>query len=155
MPKIVRGLFQNSKYQKKSEEGFWRHQEICSKKSHRDEKTGSLIGRKSRKGDGTLLLWNGFVFHVRGFVCVQNQVLSTYGKSAVPKKWTDRIELAEKTSHCKRRAFSPKTPTKRKKYFKASRILNLINSQFHSTKKAKGGLLGLTGLSCFKSHQIP
>ena len=31
---------------------------------------------------GTLLLWNGFAFHVRGFECVQNQVPSTYGKSA-------------------------------------------------------------------------
>ena len=35
---------------------------------------------KNRKG--TLLLWNGFAFHVRGFACVQNQVLSTYGNSA-------------------------------------------------------------------------
>ena len=25
---------------------------------------------------------NGFVFHVRGFGCIQNEVLSTYGKSA-------------------------------------------------------------------------
>ena len=28
------------------------------------------------------------------------------------KKWTDRVELTEKTSHCKSRAFSSKTPTK-------------------------------------------
>ena len=27
-------------------------------------------------------LCNAFVFHVRGFGCVQNQVLNTYGKSA-------------------------------------------------------------------------
>ena len=31
---------------------------------------------------GTLLLWNAFVFHVRGFGHVQNQVLSTHGTSA-------------------------------------------------------------------------
>ena len=31
---------------------------------------------------GTLLLWNGFLSHVRGFGCVENEVLSTYGKSA-------------------------------------------------------------------------
>ena len=31
---------------------------------------------------GTLLLWNGFVFHVRGFECVQNEVLITDGESA-------------------------------------------------------------------------
>ena len=35
---------------------------------------------------GTLLLWNGFVFHVRGFGCVQNEVLSTYGKVHNAKK---------------------------------------------------------------------
>ena len=30
---------------------------------------------------GTLLLWNGFLSHVRAFGCVENEVLSTYGKS--------------------------------------------------------------------------
>ena len=29
----------------------------------------------------TLLLWNGFLSHVRGFGCVENEVLSTYDKS--------------------------------------------------------------------------
>ena len=29
----------------------------------------------------TLLLWNGFLSHIRGFGCVENEVLSTYGKS--------------------------------------------------------------------------
>ena len=33
-----------------------------------------------------LLLWNGFVFHVRGFGCVQNQIQSTYGNSALCTK---------------------------------------------------------------------
>ena len=27
----------------------------------------------------TLLLWNGFLSHVRGFGCVENEVQSTYG----------------------------------------------------------------------------
>ena len=36
--------------------------------------------KKSTKG--TLLLRNGFLSHVRGFGCVENQVPSTYGKSA-------------------------------------------------------------------------
>ena len=31
---------------------------------------------------GTLLLWNGFLSHVRAFGCVENEVLSTYSKSA-------------------------------------------------------------------------
>ena len=30
---------------------------------------------------GTLLLWHGFLSHLRGFGCVENKVLSTYGKS--------------------------------------------------------------------------
>ena len=46
--------------------------------------------KKNRKKGGkshsvekklTLLLWNGFLSHVRGFGCVENEVLSTYGKS--------------------------------------------------------------------------
>ena len=46
---------------------------------------------------GTFLLWNGFLSHVSGFVCVENEVLSTYGKSALMhKKWTDRVELTKK-----------------------------------------------------------
>ena len=35
-----------------------------------------------KNGKGTLLLYSGFLFHVRSFGCVQNQVLNTYGKSA-------------------------------------------------------------------------
>ena len=59
---------------------------------------------KSRKG--TLLLWNGILSNVSGFGCVENEVLSTYGKSALMhKKSTDRVQLTKKTSHCKSRDF--------------------------------------------------
>ena len=74
----------------------------------------SLIVSKKWK-EGTVLLWKSFAFHVRGCGCVQNQVLSNCGKRTVHKKWTvvvDRVELTKKTSHCKSRAFSSKTPTK-------------------------------------------
>ena len=33
-----------------------------------------------KSGKGTLLLWNSVLFHVRRFGCVQNEVLSTFGK---------------------------------------------------------------------------
>ena len=45
------------------------------------KKGGSLIVSKKVER-GTLLLWNGFLSHVRGFGCVENKILSTYGKSA-------------------------------------------------------------------------
>ena len=67
---------------------------IFGKKSHKAEK-GEKLHSAEKCGTGTLLLWNGFVFDVRGFGCVQNQVLSTYGKSAqVPlhKSETDKKE---------------------------------------------------------------
>ena len=35
-----------------------------------------------KSGKGALLLWNGFLSHVRVFGCVEDEVLSTYGKSA-------------------------------------------------------------------------
>ena len=35
-----------------------------------------------KSGKGTLLLWNGFLSDVRGFGCVENEVLSTYGINA-------------------------------------------------------------------------
>ena len=38
-----------------------------------------IVSKKVERG--TLLLWKGFLSHVRGFVCVENKVLSTYGKS--------------------------------------------------------------------------
>ena len=58
---------------------------------------------------------NGFLSHVRGFGCVENEVLSTYGKSALMhKKWTDRVERTKKTSHCESRDFLRKRQLKRK-----------------------------------------
>ena len=62
----------------------------------------------------TPLFWNGFLSHVRGFGCVEIEVLSTYGKSALMhKKWTDRVELTKKTSHCKSRDFLRKRRLKK------------------------------------------
>ena len=49
--------------------------------SHKAKKGVSIIVSKTVER-GTLLLWNGFLIHVKGFGCVQNEVLSTYGKSA-------------------------------------------------------------------------
>ena len=66
-----------AKYQNKIEEGPLGGIKKFSKKSHKAKKGGSLIVER-----GYLLLWKGFVLHVRGFGCVQNQVLSTYRKSA-------------------------------------------------------------------------
>ena len=40
-----------------------------------------------------LLQWNGFVFQVKGFGCVQNQVLSIHGKNA---KWIDNLSTCIK-----------------------------------------------------------
>ena len=38
-----------------------------------------------------------FLSHVTGFGCVENEVLSRDGKSALRhKKWTDRVELTKK-----------------------------------------------------------
>ena len=48
---------------------------------------------------GTLLFWNDFLVHVRGFVCVENEVLSIMVKSIMYKKWNDCVELTTKTSH--------------------------------------------------------
>ena len=49
--------------------------------SHSAQKRGkSHSVKKVERGD--LLLWNGFLSHVRSFGCVQNEVLSTYGKGA-------------------------------------------------------------------------
>ena len=57
-------------------------------------------------GKGALLLWNVFVFYVRGFGCVQNHVLSTHGKSAHCAQIVDHsVTLAKKTCPCNSRAF--------------------------------------------------
>ena len=47
-----------------------------SKKAFEAEKRGSLIV-STKVEMGALLTWNGFVFLVRVFTCVQNQVLSS------------------------------------------------------------------------------
>ena len=71
-------------------------------------------GKSQCRKKWTLLLWNGFLSDVRGFGCVKNEVLSTYGKSAlIHKKWTDRVELTKKTSHCKSRDFLRKRRLKK------------------------------------------
>ena len=56
---------------------------LSRKKVSHIRKRGILMVSKNVER-GTLLLWNGFVFHVRDFGCgcVQNEVLSSYGKSA-------------------------------------------------------------------------
>ena len=50
------------------------------------KKISLTVPKKGRKSHSiekkwTLLLWNGFLSHVRGFGCVEDEVLSTYGKS--------------------------------------------------------------------------
>ena len=56
--------------------------ETFRKKVLQSRKTGgeSLIAAQLEMV--TLLLCNGFVFQVRGFGCVQNQVLSSFSKGA-------------------------------------------------------------------------
>ena len=47
------------------------------RKVSQSQKMGLIVFKKVERE--TLLLWNVFVFHVRGFRCVQHEVLSTYG----------------------------------------------------------------------------
>ena len=54
--------------------------EKFSKKSHKAGKEKSHGVEIVEKV--TILHWKGFAFHVRGFGCVQNEVLCTYGKSS-------------------------------------------------------------------------
>ena len=49
---------------------------------------------KYQQIEGAFLPWNGFVFHVRGFGCVQNEVLSTHGKNSLC-----RSASAQKVDH--------------------------------------------------------
>ena len=51
------------------------------------------------RNSGKVLHWNGFAFHVRGFRRVQNQALSTYGKSPQCTKRTIQSKTDKKTSH--------------------------------------------------------
>ena len=46
------------------------------------------------------LFWNGFVFHVGGFGCVQNEVLTNFGNSAHSAQKWDQRETDKKSSHC-------------------------------------------------------
>ena len=71
-----------------------------------------MVPKKVEKG--TLLLSNGSVFHIRGFGCVHNQVLSTYRKSAPStKSGPIRVRLT-KTSPCNNRSLflNRNAPTK-------------------------------------------
>ena len=81
----------------------------------------------------TLLHWNGFLSHVRGFGCVENEVLSTYGKNTkmhiLHKKWTDRVELTKKTTHCKSRDFLRKRRLKRQQ--KPSTVFDRLRNIKH------------------------
>ena len=66
---------------------------------------GGSLTQKCKKEKGVLLLWNGFLVLIRGFECVENQVLSTYCKSAqCTKSVSFRVRLT-KTSHCNSWAF--------------------------------------------------
>ena len=91
VPKIQKGdalrfltsiLLQNIAPKKIEEWTLWETLKNFRKKISQSRKgRGSFrVPKKSRRG--TLLLWNRFGFHVRGFGCAQNQVRSTFGKSA-------------------------------------------------------------------------
>ena len=51
-------------------------------KKSQSRKRGGGASQCRKNGNGTLRLWNGFVFRFRDFGCVQNEVLSTYCKNA-------------------------------------------------------------------------
>ena len=60
------------KYLKKGTLGFFEHP-FCSKLSEKPTlKTSKSLKVPKNVEKGTLLLWNGFAFHVRGFGCVKN-----------------------------------------------------------------------------------
>ena len=73
--------------------GFFEHPFCCKISKIYGRNNEKKIGKKSvsqcrKKKESlivskkwTLLLWNGFLSHVRGFGCVEKEVLSTYGKS--------------------------------------------------------------------------
>ena len=50
--------------------------------THSAEKKGERLTASKKVERGTHMLWNGFLSHVRGSGCVENEVLSTNGKSA-------------------------------------------------------------------------
>ena len=94
-----------AKYQK-NEGGPFEHIEKLPKNSLAKPKKGagkSLSAEKLERG--TRLLCYGFVFHVIGFRCVQNQVLSTFDKNPqCTKSGTYRVSSSDEkkrknTSH--------------------------------------------------------
>ena len=105
-------------------------------KTFRKRKTrilNSLIESKTVER-GSLLLWNAFLFLIRGFGCVQNQVLSTYRKSAPGTKGG-----LKKTSHCNSRTlflflhsfFQSENPV----FILATITMLQINCRIKSTKR--------------------
>ena len=75
-----------AKYQKIDGGTLWSNKKNQEKMRNFNSLTVPKKGEKSHSAEkckrGTLLLWNGFLSHVRGFGCVENEVQSTYGKSA-------------------------------------------------------------------------
>ena len=102
----------------------------------------SLNAKKVERG--TLLLWNGFVFHVRGFGCIQNQVLSSYGKSAHVKSGPFRVRLTKKSVILIVSLFlngkeptKNKTPAEQRDIFRPKLFYNYINLRPMHYKNAK------------------
>ena len=65
---------------------LWSNKKISEKVGNLNSltvpKKGESLRVSKKLKRGALLLWNGFLSHVRGFICGKNEVLSTYGKSA-------------------------------------------------------------------------
>ena len=75
---------------------LWNNKKMFGKKLRN---LNSLIVPKINKA-GLFCIGMVFLSHVRGLGCVENEELSTYGKSTkmhiMHKKWTDRVKLTEK-----------------------------------------------------------
>ena len=71
------------KYQKHRRDPSDTLKKISENVSQSRKRGKSHSAKKCKKGDPLALEW--FIFHVRGFGCVQNQVPSTYGKVTVPQ----------------------------------------------------------------------
>ena len=87
---------------------LWRYQKL--QKSHNaknNSKTKPFELKKVERGASDL---ECFVFHVRGFGCVENQVL----RAPCTKSGPFRVRLTKNTSHCNSRApfLKRKAPTK-------------------------------------------
>ena len=66
-----------------------------------EPKKGGKSHSVKKSGKGTLLLWNGFLSHARGFGCVENEVLSTYGFQNIFQNvyWEKRLECLAHTRY--------------------------------------------------------